>query len=724
MAENDGLKTAEPIKVRNEEKEPLEKKEIEGESQKLTFGSMLLARWQQWKDARDPQEVQWLINMRQFYSQYEHDVEKDIKPGRSHTYVGITRMKCMVAFSKLVEVFFPANGNKHWDISTTPEPTLAIDEQQQPAEITTGIPDNPQQAKEDSPADIAAKAMKTRISDQLDEAEYDVLLLEALLECVILGTGCLKSTSARIERDFGWIKTGDENVWKFTPKESESIKPQIEAPSVFDVYPDPNASSMESSIGCFQRHVLNKHEFRNLALLAEFKEEEINAYLTKFPDGDHVDLTHEIERRRLGNNVYTLEEFMRYDVYEYWGWVDGKDLRQMGVTIPEDDLHKEYMANVWIAGSTPIKAVLDESSDESINFFLFPYEKVPKRILGRGVPEICADSQEILNASARRLLDDVALLGPQLEVNFDDLDQTSIKNVDDIFPFKVWPRSGGDSHDPLIRVHNLQTVSKELIEIITIFRRFIDEETNLPTPFSGDAKGGGRETVGGTKMLMNAANVVGRSIIKNIDRYGIKPFISKLYNFNMQWSDDDEIKGDMKANATGSSILIQQEVQTTQMINFLNITNNSTDLAITKRDNLLRKVTENAGIDPDEAVKTKEEIAALSNDPTKIELDRLSIQKATLENQEIAAKIDKEQSEVRRNEAAIENDAELMRLKSIELQGKQIEAANKIEFQEKELAANIKISASKPVAGVKKSTVGTTTDTAENDGLKTNNENG
>ena len=316
--------------------------------------------------------------------------------------------------------------------------------------------------------------------------------------------------------------------------------------------------------------------------------------------------------------------------------------------------------------------------------------------------------------------------GPQIEVDFENLDTTGIKDATKLFAWKVWPRIGGDSHDPLIRVHNVASVSKELLEIMTVFRRFIDEELNLPTPFgdggSKQAGTGGKGSVGGTKMLLNASNVVGRSIIKNIDKYGIKPFITKLYDFNMQWSDDDEIKGDAKPNAMGSATLIQQEIQSTQMINLLNITNNPTDLALTKRDNMLRKVSENSGINPDDVIKTKEEIEALAKDPIKEQLNQLTIQKATLENQEIAARIDKEQSEVRKNKAAIDNDKELLRLKAIELKGKEIEAAANLELQEKKIAADIKAAKAKPIAGVKKTTTGLTKKTYKDDGLKTNND--
>lgn len=726
MAIEHGLKTIEDTPQRDEVEHPRQKKEFEDESNKLTFGAMLKARWELWKDARLPKEEQWLVNLRQFHNTYESDIDGLIQPGRSKNYVGITRMKVLVAFSKLVEVLFPATGNRHWKIEPTPEPLVAGQAEIEATPLDTGIEGAPQRTTEKTESEQAAEKMTTRIDDQLIEADYDVLFLDALLECVILGSGCLKSTSAKIEREFGYKKTGEKNVWKFMPRESKSIKPKIEAPSVFDLYPDPNAASRKSMGGCYQRHVFNKHEFRNLKLLAGFKEGVIDEYLERFPNGDHTDLPHEVERKKHAKHVFLIEENLRYDVYEYWGWVDGQELSIQGVDIPEDERNKEYMANVWFVGSEVIKAVLDESDDEDINFFIFPYEKIPKQIFGKGVPEICADSQEILNAAARRLLDDVALLGPQIEVNMDDVDKTGVKDLTKIFPFKVWPRSGGDANDPLLRIHNLQTASKELLEIMTMFRRFIDEETNLPTPFSGGGKQvgqSGRETVGGTKMLMNASNIVGRSIIKNIDKFGIEPFITKIYYFNMQWGDDDEgIKGDAKPKAMGSKTLIAQEIQATTMVNMLNITNNPTDLQITRRDEMLRKVTESSGINPDDVVKTKEEIDAQAKDPVKEELDRLAVQKATLENQEINARIDKEQAEVRKVEAAIKNDEELLRLKAIELKGKEIEAAAQLELQEKQIAADVKAAKTNPVAGQRKTTVGATRKTSKNDSLKTNNE--
>ncbi len=728
-----GLVQSSTIEERNQEEEARNKLEIEGESEKATYGAKLSAQWTSWKDIRQPQEDQWLMNLRQFYSQYEPTVQ--IKPGRSKTFVGITRMKVMSGFSRLVDIFFPASGKRHWEVGPTPEPTNFGEEEvvEQP-QITNGIPDAPQVEEEETEEDISAKGMSKKINDQLVESDYDLILLEGILECVILGSGCLKTGSIKIEKEFTWVNTADQG-WLFQPIEDQAIKPQIEGPSVFEIYPDPNAASIKSAVGCFQRHVLNKHEFRQMKKLGGFKPDMIDDYLQKNPNGNHNDLCHEIERKKLAFQTQMEDSNLRYDVLEYWGWVDGLDLREVGVDIAEDNLNKEYMANVWLVGSTVIKAVLDPSIQASLPFFLFPYEKVPKKIFGKGVPEICSDSQEILNAAARRLLDDVAILGPQIEINVDEIDSASQYAVGDIFPFKVHPRSGGDNATPLMRVHNLNSVSKELTEIIGIFRNFIDEELNLPT-LGADTD---TETAEATRAQQSNANIINRSIVKNIDKYAIDPFITKLYMFFMQWSDDESIKGDMKVDAKGSSTLVKAEAMTTQLINLLNITNNPTDNQLTKRDNMLRMIAENQGLDENEVVKTKKEIEALSQDPVKQQIEELGLQKATLENQEISARIDQIQSEIEKIQAAIDGDEELVELKRIELQGKEIEAAANLRLREKELNATIalnkekvktdaitakakKVGTAKPVAGVKKTTVGTSPKKkSKNDGLKSNN---
>ncbi len=81
--------------------------------------------------------------------------------------------------------------------------------------------------------------------------------------------------------------------------------------------------------------MLNKLEFRNLKTLAGFKEGVIDKFIEEHPKGNHTDLKHEIERKKLDKKTQ-LDESTRYDILEFWGYVDGLDLRVAGVDIPED----------------------------------------------------------------------------------------------------------------------------------------------------------------------------------------------------------------------------------------------------------------------------------------------------------------------------------------------------------------------------------------------------
>ncbi|MCP3965098.1 MAG: hypothetical protein GY718_01915, partial [Lentisphaerae bacterium] len=152
-----GLVQTKTIQEVNEEQDSRAKVEIEGEMEEQTFGAQLSKRWHAWKEIRQPQEDQWLVNLRQFYGEYETSIDNQIKIGRSKTYVGITRMKCMSVYSRLIDILFPANGKRHWEITPTPIPQINAEEEQ--PEVATGIPDNPQPVKDEKPEDIAAEKM-------------------------------------------------------------------------------------------------------------------------------------------------------------------------------------------------------------------------------------------------------------------------------------------------------------------------------------------------------------------------------------------------------------------------------------------------------------------------------------------------------------------------------------------------------------------------------------
>jgi hypothetical protein len=639
---------------------------IKDESAAFALGSNLYAQFCHWRDRKRKIEEQWLSNLRAYNSVYDAYTLSQIDPNGSRQYIGITRMKTTAAYARLSDIIFPATGHKFWGIKPTPFPALsaeiwAQDELEEEDEEGNVTP----LTKEEALAEVT-KRMTARIHDQLVENNADTLIRAAIKDACTFGSGIIKAGMITVERKKSWV----EGVSEWEQVKEDHVVPGMSQPSPFDVYFDINANSVGSSIGSYERHILNKEEVRDLKNSAGFKDSIIDDLVRDYPNGNHNREHHEIERQSLGNITH-FGNSGYYEVLEYWGYIDGQKLRDAGYDISADKLNAGYMANVWTSGHKVLKIHLDESINKGKKYFVFPYEQIPNQLWGVGVPEIMMDSQDVLNAAFRRLLDDVAMTGNQLEINVDRLDDRSVNNANKIKPWKIWYRSGGDEAYNAITVHKVPSIGGELIQIIEMVRNFIDDETNLPSLISGQTPSSGApgaETASGMSMLLGAAQVVIKTVVKNIDDYLIKPLITSYYNFNMEWSDDEEIKGDMNIDALGSAILVAREVQIRNMTEFLGITANEFDMPLVERPSILRKIARNMGLDEDDIKsdkKLREEAA--KPDPLKEKLDALTIEKAELENAEIQGKIDVLASEVEKNESETKYKAEFLRQRRIKL---------------------------------------------------------
>ena len=67
-------------------------------------------------------------------------------------------------------------------------------------------------------------------------------------------------------------------------------------------------------------------------------------------------------------------------------------------------------------------------------------------------------------------------------------------------------------------------------------------------------------------MLMGAAQLSVKSVVKNIDDYLLQPLGEAFYAFNMQFDFDPEIKGDLEVKARGTESLMKNEVRSQRLL--------------------------------------------------------------------------------------------------------------------------------------------------------------
>ena len=61
-------------------------------------------------------------------------------------------------------------------------------------------------------------------------------------------------------------------------------------------------------------------------------------------------------------------------------------------------------------------------------------------------------------------------------------------------------------------------------------------------------------------MMMNNAGKAIKQVISNIDRHVIQPAVERLWMWNMRYSDDPDLKGDVKVVAKGANALVVKDV--------------------------------------------------------------------------------------------------------------------------------------------------------------------
>jgi hypothetical protein len=144
---------------------------------------------------------------------------------------------------------------------------------------------------------------------------------------------------------------------------------------------------------------------------------------------------------------------------------------------------------------------------------------------------------------------------------------------------------------------------------------------------------------------MNAASLPIKMVAKNLEDGLIHPLIESWYNWNMEWSENEEIKGDMEINVLGTSALLAKEHRSQQLLQFLTLTANPMDLAMVDRKYLLTQIAKSMEIDVEKAIPDEmpqqpgqEQPQTSELDLAKVELTKAQVDKTKAEATEIKVK--------------------------------------------------------------------------------------
>lgn len=456
-----------------------------------------------------------------------------------------------------------------------------------------------------SPAEISAKNMESVIQDQLEETDAGTVLRHAIFEMALLGHGIIKGPFSSQKESQRWIPSEDGTL-VYAPM--ERTVPLIESVSLWNYYPDPDGINEETTEWAIQRHALSRSQLRALMNRPFFRAEAIRAVLSQGPN-----YTKQWFEEHLRDDLSQSMNKERYEVLEYWGVLDKHMIDTAGVTVdgvnPEEltDLD-EIQVNIWMCGNSILRLVLNPFTPARRPYQTCPYELNPYQYFGIGIPENMDDCQTVMNGHARMAIDNLALAGHLVF----DIDENALVPGQDmkIYPGKIFRRQSGNPGQAVFGLKFPSTANDNMM-MFDKFRQLSDEATGIPS-YSHGATGvsSTTRTASGMSMLMGAAALNIKTVVKNIDDFLLGPLGESYFHWNMQFNADiPEIRGDLEVRARGTSALMQKEVRSQRLMTFMQITANPAFAPYVKAYGLLKEIAEALDIDPKKLINDPDEAA-------------------------------------------------------------------------------------------------------------------
>lgn len=562
-----------------------------------SLGAHIRRSWESAKTAKQEVEYRLLDCLRRRKGEYDPNKLAAIrKEGGAEIYMMLTATKCRAAGAWIRDIMMPAN-ERPWGLEPTPvadvpdeyvmpvfqqlqQQVMQAEQEGQQVDMAALIEQAREQVRQlaQEKAEEAAERHEDVIADQLAEGGWSEAFEQFVDDFVTYPAAFVRAPILRRVPTLEWLEG-----WQ--PVKTTTIRPEFERVSPFDMYPSSDATNADDGAFIIERARFTRMQLNQLIGVPSFNEEAIRRVLEQYGQGGLRDwLWTDGERAELeGRGHEWLTHGETIDGLIYSGGAQGVTLLQWGIN-PDDieDPLAEYEIEAILIGQHVIRVRINRDPLERRPYHKASYQPVPGSFWGQGIPELMADIQDVCNATARSLVNNLAISsGPQVEVYEDRLQPQ--EDPTNIYPWKIWRTKDSQvtGNNAAVRFYQPSSNAAELLAVYDQFERRADDATNIPRyTYGNESVGGAGNTASGLSMLMESANKGIKDAIRHIDRGVMRRVIEALWLHNMQYSDDPSIKGDCNVVARGSSAMLIREQTNLLRQQFLQLTQNEIDMGI------------------------------------------------------------------------------------------------------------------------------------------------
>lgn len=509
--------------------------------------------------------------------------------GGSEIFMGIVSTKCRTATAWLRDTLLGTGADKPWSLSSTPIPEVPPEVAQgmqrilqanltqyyamgnepldstQLKELAAGMKDTAKRTMKHE-AEKRVDRMETKMEDQLTEGGWVKALYEFTNDLATFPYAVIKGPIPRKRKAMKYVEGGLGVV--------EVLRDEWERVDPYKFYWAPWGDDIQS-MPIIELHHLTRDDVEAMLGVEGYDEAAVRSLLMDF-GGCGLDWIEDYEGPEMEGVTSKDFDDATNDLVaaiQLWDSIPGDVLLEWGMDEMEiDDPHKSYPCEVWMVNNTVIRAVLNYDPLGRKPYYLTSFEKVPGRVDGNGVADLCMDAQNMCNAAARALANNMGISsGPQVGVNVSRL--PAGEDITTMHPWKIWQFKQSEYGDQSAPLQFFQPNSNagELMAVFEKFMELADEVSGIPRYMTGQHVPGAGRTSSGLSMLISNAGKSIKQVIGNVDYDVITPMLERQYQRNLRYSEDPDLIGDVQILARGAMSLVVKEAEAVRKNDFLRL---------------------------------------------------------------------------------------------------------------------------------------------------------
>lgn len=504
-------------------------------------------------------------------------------------YVNLTALKADVANAYLNDALTSSGSAElPWIVQPTPRPDISpmaqdevfatirrqVDAQQfeAPEQLVEAI----RQAKreqfemEKEKAEKSADAMMTLMEDQCAEGGFNRALTDFLQYFPVYPYAVFAGP---------YVVKAPRLVWgRSKPRVADEVYTTFRAVSPFDFVYSPDSPDTQRGTCVFTRTLWTRRELLNAAKLPGYINENV---LKVLEDADtNVDFNLSWLSREPNSaqrNLAMWSSNVRpIEVLTHYGFFSGRELNKYKFTGLEDTEYYNSQISMVNGRVIEVKVFSDPKLATRPIYTASFYKTGGDRIAGDGIAQRLRDVERAYTACLMYLMRNAAnASAPLCEADYRRIRKYMGEDeLGSIVPGSMYLVDGdfSNSNTPAFRFTNIPANMPAYSQLMEMFMQLADRVTNIPAALHGEAVGSGAmRTFRGMSMLQGNAVKALHAAVENIADGVFRPFGELLYNTNMIYAKDVDVKGDSQIITKGADGLLKKEMERQSAMEILQV---------------------------------------------------------------------------------------------------------------------------------------------------------